>query len=342
MNSKLSFVSQGVFIIAEAGVNHNGQIGMAKRLIDTAKSAGCDAIKFQTFQAEKFVSRFAPKAEYQKKTTDRRESQLEMIKKLELDEQDHRKMMEYCVQKGIMFLSTPFDLESITLLHNLGLKIFKVSSGDIMNLPYLRKIGGLRGQVILSTGMAEMEDIKKALEVLMGNGTKKQDITVLHCTTAYPAPYEEVNLRAMLAIQETFQIKVGYSDHTQGIEISIAAVALGARVVEKHLTLDRRMEGPDHQSSLEPDEFKAMVQAIRHVEKAMGDGMKRPADSALKIRPAALKSIVAAKSIKKNEVMSDENIAVKRPGTGISPMRWDEVLGKKAVRDFAADELIEI
>lgn len=331
------------FIIAEAGVNHNGSLELAKKLIDVASEAGADAVKFQTFKAEKLVSRYAPKAEYQKKKTTADESQLEMVKKLELDAAAHKTLIDYCKNKNIRFLSTPFDLESIDLLSELGLDIFKIPSGEITNLPYLRKIGALKKEIILSTGMADLGEIEDALDVLMEVGTELEDITVLHCNTEYPTPTHDVNLRAMLTIKAAFPgIQVGYSDHTLGIEIPIAAVAMGATVIEKHFTLDKNMEGPDHRASLEPDELKAMVCAIRNIEKALGSGIKKPSPSELKNILIARKSIVAARNIQKGESFTEENLTIKRPGTGITAMRWDEVLKMKATRDFNADEIIDL
>ena len=331
------------FIIAEAGVNHNGRLELAKKLIDVAAEAGADAVKFQTFKAEKVVSRYAPKAEYQKKTTTADESQLEMVKKLELDAAAHKTLIDYCKTKNIRFLSTPFDLESIDLLNELGLDIFKIPSGEITNLPYLRKIGTLKKETILSTGMADLGEIEDALDVLTAAGTKLKDITVLHCNTEYPTPMQDVNLKAMQTIKFAFPgIHVGYSDHTEGIEIPAAAVAMGATIIEKHFTLDKNMEGPDHKASLEPDDLKAMVCAIRNIEKALGSGIKKPSPSELKNILIARKSIVAARDIKKSEPFTEENLTVKRPGTGISPMRWDEVLKMKATRDFNADEIIDL
>ena len=329
------------FIIAEAGVNHNGSLELAKKMIDVAVDADADAVKFQTFKAEKVVSRYAPKAEYQKKTTTADESQLEMIKKLELDAVAHQTLIEYCTKKNIRFLSTPFDLESINLLNELGLDIFKIPSGEITNLPYLRKIGALEKKIILSTGMADLGEIEDALEALTGAGTRLKDITVLHCNTEYPTPFKDVNLRAMLTIKAAFSgIKVGYSDHTSGIEAPIAAVAMGATIIEKHFTLDKNMEGPDHKASLEPHKLKAMVQAIRNIEIALGNGIKKPTPSELKNRSIVRKSIVAARDIEKSEVLTEENLTVKRPGTGISPMRWNEVIGQKANRSYREDEVI--
>jgi N,N'-diacetyllegionaminate synthase len=330
------------FIIAEAGVNHNGSVEIAKRMIEVAKECGADAIKFQTFKAEEVVSKYAPKAEYQKQTTGEIESHLQMVKKLELSFDDFIVLKEYCDKLGIMFLSTPFDFESIDFLNSLGLEIFKISSGEITNLPYLEKIGKLRKKVILSTGMADLGEIEDALDILTSCGTKKEDITILHCNTEYPTPYEDVNLLAMLTIKEAFKVKVGYSDHTPGIEVPIAAVALGASVIEKHFTLDRNMQGPDHKSSLEPNELKAMVRAIRNVEKALGDGIKKPSPSEIKNKIIVRRSIVAKRNIKRGEIFNEENITVKRPATGISPMRWYEILGKTATRDYKEDEIIEI
>jgi len=330
-----------VFIIAEVGVNHNGSLEMAFQLIDVAVAAGADAVKFQTFKAEKVIAVNAPKADYQKETTGADESQLEMVKKLELDETAHIRLHQHCRHKGIQFLSTPFDLESIDLLNRLGLEIFKIPSGEITNLPYLRKLGVLKKRLILSTGMADLGEIENALDVLTESGTPLENITVLHCNTEYPTPFEDVNLRAMLTIRNAFPgIAVGYSDHTNGIEVPIAAVAMGATIIEKHFTLDRNLPGPDHKASLEPDELKAMVQAIRNIEKALGNGIKRPSPSEVKNKPIARKSLVATQPIKTGELFSAENITAKRPGVGISPMRWDEVLGQAAQKDYEKDELI--
>jgi len=335
-------IENKTFIIAEAGVNHNGNIEIAKKMIEVAKECGADAIKFQTFKAEKVISRYAPKAEYQKQTTGETDSQLEMVKKLELSFDDFIVLKEYCDKLNIMFLSTPFDFESIDFLNDLGLEIFKIPSGEITNLPYLEKIGKLGKKVILSTGMADLGEIEDALDILISCGTKKENITVLHCNTEYPTPYEDVNFLAMLTIKEAFKVKVGYSDHTLGIEVPIAAVALGASVIEKHFTLDKNMEGPDHKASLEPHELKAMIDAIVNIEKALGNGIKKPSKSELKNKDIARKSIVAKREIKKGEIFTEDNITVKRPGNGISPMRWYEVLGKVASRDYKEDELIEI
>ena len=329
-----------VFIIAEAGVNHNGDIDLAKKLVDKASEVGADAIKFQSFRAEKLVTRNAKKAEYQENTTDKEESQFEMIKKLELGYEEHQRLINHCRSKGIMFLSSPFDLESIDLLNDLGLEIFKIPSGEITNLPYLRKIGRLGKKVILSSGMSTLGDIEKALEILRNNGST--DITVLHCNTEYPTPIIDVNLLAMNTIREAFKVKVGYSDHTLGIEVPIAAVALGATIIEKHFTLDKTMEGPDHKASLEPREFKEMVRCIRNIELALGDGIKRITESERKNVNIARKSIVTSRDINKGETFTEANLVIKRPGNGICPMRWDEIIGRVAIRDFREDEMIEI
>jgi len=309
-------------------------------MIDEASKFGADAVKFQSFKTEKLVSKYADKAEYQKQTTDIKESQYEMIKKLELDADAHRELITHCNLKGIKFLSSPFDLESIDLLNNLGLDILKIPSGEITNLPYLEKIGNFNKKVILSTGMSDLGEIEDALDILIKNGTERDKITVLQCNTEYPTPFEDVNLRAMLTIKKAFDVKVGFSDHTPGIEIPIAAVALGAEITEKHFTLDKNMEGPDHKASLEPDEFTAMVKAIRNVEKSLGSGIKKPSRSEAKNMPIARKSIVAIKKIEKGELFTNENIGIKRPGKGISSMRWYEVLGTLASKDYQEDELI--
>jgi N,N'-diacetyllegionaminate synthase len=327
-----------VFIIAEGGVNHNGDFDNAKKLISEAKNAGADAVKFQTFKSEKVISKFAQKAEYQKETTDRNESQLDMVRKLELSYDDFIKLKKYCDELGIIFMSTPFDLESIDFLNGLNLDIFKIPSGEITNLPYLIKIGELKKKIILSTGMCSLNEIGAAIKVLKINGT--HDITVLHCNTEYPTPNKDVNLQAMLTIKKIFNLEVGYSDHTLGIEVPIAAVAMGASVIEKHFTLDNNMKGPDHKASLEPQELKAMVDAIRSIEIAMGNGEKKPTESEIKNILIARKSIIASRCIKKGDIFTEANLTVKRPGNGISPMRWFEVLGQRAVKDFEEDELI--
>lgn len=329
-----------IFIIAEAGVNHNGSIELAKKLIDVASDSGADAVKFQTFKAQNLVSKNAQKADYQKQTTDTKESQFDMIKKLELDLDTHKELMAYCRTKNIMFLSTPFDHDSIELLNDLGLEIFKIPSGEITNLPYLRHIGKLNKKVILSTGMADIGEIEDALDVLTQAGTKKEDITVLHANTMYPTPMEDVNLKAMVTIGNSFDIAFGYSDHTLGFEVDIAAVALGACCIEKHFTLDKSMDGPDHKASLEPDELKAMVKAIRNIELALGSSVKKPSKSEIPNMSVARKSIVAKTTIKKGEILSEENLSIKRPGDGINPMRWDEIVGSVALRDYNEDELI--
>ncbi len=329
-----------VFIIAEAGVNHNGSIELAKKLIDVASETGADAVKFQTFKATNLVSKNAQKADYQKQTTDKNESQFDMIKKLELDMDTHKELIAYCKTKNIMFLSTPFDHDSIVLLNDLGLEIFKIPSGEITNLPYLRHIGKLNKKVVLSTGMADIGEIEDALDVLLEAGTKKEDITVLHANTMYPTPMEDVNLKAMVTIGNTFNIDFGYSDHTLGIEVDIAAVAMGATCIEKHFTLDKTMEGPDHKASLEPDELKAMVTAIRNIELALGNSIKKPSKSETPNIQVARKSIVAKRDIKEGELLSEENLIVKRPGNGINPMRWDEIVGSTAIKDYKEDALI--
>lgn len=329
-----------VFVIAEAGVNHNGNIEIAKKLIDAASAAGADAVKFQTFRAESLVCKTAKKAEYQLGVTDRSETQYDMLKKLELTEQMHKELMEYCAKKKIMFLSTPFDIGSVKLLSKLGMQIFKIPSGEITNLPYLREIAGHQKKVILSTGMSNMNEVKAAVDVLKENGAA--DIILLHCNTQYPTPVSDVNLLAMVRMHEELGLPVGYSDHTLGIEVPIAAAALGAAVIEKHFTLNKNMEGPDHKASLEPQELKRMVEGIRKTELALGVGIKQASDSEKENRDIVRKSIVAASSIKKGEKYTEENLTVKRPGIGISPMRWDEVIGKTAGRDYETDEMIQI
>ncbi len=329
-----------VYIIAEAGVNHNGSFEFAKKLVDAAKEAGADCVKFQTFISKNIVSKNAVKADYQKQHTQAEETQYDMLKKLELSFEEFVELNDYCKSKNIEFMSTAFDFDSIDFLQSLGMGTWKIPSGDITNLPYLIKIAKLNKPVILSTGMSTMNDIRNAINALKDNGAK--ELTVLHCTTEYPTPFDDVNLKAMLTIKNEFGLKVGYSDHTKGIEVPIAAVALGATVIEKHFTLDRNMEGPDHKASLEPDELKAMVDSIRHIESALGDGMKQPAESEKKNMDVARKSIIAKKGIKAGEVFTEENLTIKRPGDGISPMRWFDVIGKVASRDFEEDELIEL
>ena len=329
-------------IIAEAGVNHNGDIGLARQLIDAAAQAGADLVKFQTFNADRQVTRTAKKADYQTQTTGSNESQHEMLRLLELTEEMHHQLIAHCAARNIGFFSTGFDVESVDLLLSLGQEHFKIPSGEITNLPYLRHIGQLSKNVILSTGMATLGDIEAAIDVLEQAGTARAQITVLHCTTEYPTPMNEVNLRAIQSIHAAFGVAVGYSDHTQGIEVAIAAVAMGATVIEKHFTHDRSLPGPDHKASLEPTELKAMVTAIRNIEVALGDGIKRLTPSEARNKPVAHKSLVASQAIKAGEAFSAQNITTKRPGTGVSPMRWDEVIGRAASRDFVADELIEL
>lgn len=329
-----------VYIIAEAGVNHNGQFDLAVKMIEEAAKAGADAVKFQTFKAELLVSKKAPKARYQIENTGNNETQLMMLKKLELSERDFIKLAEYAKEINIDFLSTPFDNDSIDFLNNLDMPYFKIPSGEITNLPYLSKIASTRKPVIISTGMCTMDEIEQALDVF--RDYNRDMITLLHCNTQYPTPYVDVNLLAMRTMGNRFGVRIGYSDHTPGIEIPIAAVALGAVVVEKHFTLDRNMEGPDHKASLEPEELKAMITAIRNVEKALGDGEKKPTPSEISNIVVTRKSIVAKRDILKGETFTEENITTKRPGDGISPMRWHEVLGRTAKRDFFADEKIEL
>ena len=331
-----------VLIIAEAGVNHNGSIEIAKQLVDKAVEAGVDVVKFQTFKAEKLVSKSAKQAEYQKKNMGKvaDDSQYNMLKKLELSEKDHQTLIDYCNKKKVKFFSTPFDLESIDYLHSLNLGLWKIPSGEITNYPYIKRIAQCGEPVILSTGMCELDDVTAAMNALIKNGVNREQITILHCNTEYPTPYEDVNLKAMLELQEKYQVKVGYSDHTRGIEVPIAAVALGATVIEKHFTLDRNMPGPDHKASLEPEELKAMVSAIRHIELALGNGHKTVSPSEQKNIAIARKSIVAACHIEKGEILTEKNLSVKRPGSGLSPMRWEEVLGTKAIKDFEEEEMI--
>lgn len=336
-------MSKSVLIIAEAGVNHNGSIEIAKQLVDKAAEAGADIIKFQTFKAEKLVSKSAKQAEYQKKNTcSTDDSQLNMLKKLELSPENHEVLIQYCQNKGIRFFSTAFDMDSIDFLHSLNLGLWKIPSGEITNYPYIKKIAQYHEPVIMSTGMCEIDDISAAINVLLKYGIKREQITILHCNTEYPTPYEDVNLRAMLSIKNDFQVKVGYSDHTKGLEVPIAAVALGASVIEKHFTLHRNMEGPDHKASLEPNELKAMVSAIRHIEQALGNKEKSISASERKNIAIARKSIVAARLIKKGEILSEENLTVKRPGTGISPMKWESVIGTFATKDYKEEDQIEL
>lgn len=330
-------------VIAEAGVNHNGDIKLAKQLIAVAAEAGADLVKFQTFVTASNISRNAPKAEYQRVSTDPKESQYAMVRKLELSKDDHLELIGECKKRGIGFFSTAFDASSIDLLEELNIGDYvKVPSGELTNLPYLRYLTRHGKHVLLSTGMANLSEIEAAIDIVETAGTPRERITLLHCTTEYPAPVEDVNLRAMVNMGRAFGVAVGYSDHTRGIEIPIAAVALGAIVIEKHFTLDRNLPGPDHRASLEPDELKALVQGIRNIEKALGNGIKRPSPSELKNKLISRKSIVAARPIKAGEVFTEDNLMVKRPGTGLSPMLWDDTIGRPASRDFNQDELIEL
>lgn len=331
-----------VFIIAEAGVNHNGQLDLAIEMVDIAAEAGADSVKFQTFKSELEITSAAEKADYQKLTSGDGESLLAMAKKLELSDSDHLYLRDYCISKNILFLSTPFESRSIDFLDSLGMPIFKVSSGQVTNLPFLRKIGRLRKELIVSTGMATMEEIGEALNILVAAGTEKEKITLLHCTTAYPTPYDDANLLAMHTIRNAYGVKVGYSDHTLGIEVPIAAVALGASVIEKHFTLSCNMEGPDHKASIEPRELIQMVSSIRNIEKALGDGLKIPKSSEIVNTQVARRCIVANRLIKKGEIISEESITVKSPATGLSPMLWDSVVGSVAIKDFEYEQAIEI
>lgn len=334
-------MTQGTLIIAEAGVNHNGDLSLAKQLVEAAAWAGADLVKFQTFSADSLVTQAARKAAYQIDTTGELESQYQMLRRLELSPEMHRELVAHCASSGIGFFSTAFDIQSIDFLMSLGQDRVKIPSGEITNLPYLRHVGNLGRPVILSTGMATLGEIEAAINALEQAGTPRALLTVLHCTTEYPAPISDVNLRAMQSIQTAFGTKVGYSDHTPGIEASIAAVALGACVIEKHLTLEKNMPGPDHRASLEPKEFKTMVDAIRNIEKALGDGIKRLAPGERRNQSVARKSLVASKAILAGTRFSPENLTAKRAGAGISPMRWDDVVGRTASRDFAVDEPIE-
>ena len=329
-------------IIAEAGVNHNGSIATAKKMIDVAGEAGIDYVKFQTFTAEGLVTQSADKAEYQKELTDKDETQFEMLKKLELDRIAHEELIQYCEQKDIQFLSTAFDHDSIDFLAELNIPFFKIPSGEITNLPHLLHVGRMGRPVVMSTGMATLEEVRAAMDVLLEAGVNKHDLTILHCNTEYPTPIADVNLRAMLTIRDELGVKVGYSDHTLGIQVPVIAVTLGASVIEKHFTLDRTLPGPDHAASLEPGELKAMVSAIRSIEEVLGDGVKKPSKSEKKNIPIARKSIVAKKPIKKGETFSGDNLTVKRPGTGISPMEWDKIIGQSADLEYLTDDLIKL
>lgn len=331
-----------VLIIAEAGVNHNGDLNLATELIDLAAESGADFVKFQTFNADSLVTADAEKAPYQNSNSAKKESQLDMLRRLELSPENHYELAAYCKQRDVGFLSTAFDIESLNFLFDLGQKIFKIPSGEITNLPYLQHLGKVNKSIILSTGMANMTEIEAAIICLEQSGTRRDDMTVLHCTSEYPAPIKEVNLRAMQSIHTAFGVAVGYSDHTMGIEVPIAAAALGATVIEKHITINQMLPGPDHRSSLGPGEFMAMVAAIRNIEQALGDGIKCPTPSEARNAPLIRKSLVATRPIKLGECFSGKNITAKRPAYGISPMRWNEVIGQIAPRDFAKDEPIEL
>jgi N,N'-diacetyllegionaminate synthase len=330
-----------VIVIAEAGVNHNGDLDLAKRLIEIAATAGADYVKFQTFNADRIVTRDASKAEYQNRTTDSLESQFNMLKKLELTPEMHVDLIAHCAKKSIKFLSTGFDIESVEMLVNLGQRLIKVPSGEITNYPYLRYVGSLQLPIILSTGMSTLREIGEALDVLESSGSARSAITILHCTTEYPAPISEVNLRAIETIRTTFKVAVGYSDHTEGIDVSIGAVALGATVIEKHFTTSRSLPGPDHRASLEPSELAALISALRKMEVALGDGVKAPTASELGNIQIARRSIVARTSIRLGEFFSESNLTTKRPGSGISPMQWNKLIGQRSLRDYLPDELID-
>lgn len=329
-----------VFIIAEAGVNHNGDLNIAKKLIDAAADAGADAVKFQTFKADALVTNKAEKAQYQLETTEKSETQRQMLKKLELTAEMHEELIAHCREKNILFMSTPFDMSSIQLLKKFNMSIYKIPSGEITNLPYLREMASLGKKIILSTGMSTLEEIKEAVDILKKYGAA--DVCVLHCNTSYPTPFEDVNLKAMVTLMDILDLEVGYSDHTIGIEVPIAAVAMGATIIEKHFTLDKGMSGPDHKASLEPDELKQMVRCIRNIEKALGDGKKQVSASESGNMSVVRKSIVAAEKIHKGEIFTERNLTTKRPGMGISPMRWDEVIGKVADREYEMDEMIQL
>lgn len=333
--------TENVFIIAEAGVNHNGDLDKARRLIDAAAKAGCDAVKFQTFRASGLVARSAGMAEYQKVNTGRAESQYDMLKRLELDDEAHYVLKRHAAEQGIVFFSTAFDMISLEFLCALDIPVWKIPSGEITNYPYLARIAGLGKPVILSTGMATVAEIDEAVRVLLEHGLARDRLCILHCNTDYPTPMRDVNLKAMATLGQTFGTAFGYSDHTLGIEIPVAATALGARVLEKHFTLDRKLPGPDHKASLEPDELSRMVEAVRMIEAALGDGIKRPSPSESKNRGVARKSVVAARPIRAGERFSEENLAVKRPGGGISPMEWPRLIGHVAVRDFGEEEQVQ-
>jgi N,N'-diacetyllegionaminate synthase len=329
-------------IIAEAGVNHNGDLKLAKRLVDVAAEAGADLVKFQTFKVNHLITKNAAKAEYQIETTSKDESQFEMLTKLELTEAMHESLISYCKKKKIKFFSSGFDIQSLDYLNLLGLSQFKIPSGEITNLPYLRHVGTFSKPIILSTGMSTIYEIEDALKALEKVGMQRKDITVLHCNSQYPTPMIDVNLKAMCTIRDTLGVNIGYSDHTLGVEVAIAAVALGATVIEKHFTLDRNMLGPDHKASLEPEELALMIRSIRNIEQSLGENVKRPSPSELKNKTIARKSLVARIPIKNGEIFTKENITTKRPGDGVSPMLWDKIVGQVAKRDFATDELISL
>lgn len=331
-----------VIIIAEAGVNHNGNLELARRMVDEARRAGADYVKFQTAVPELVISSIAPKAEYQKETTGKEQSQLEMCRAIHLPLTDYAGLADLCHEKGIGFMSTPFDLVSIDTLAPLGMDYWKIPSGEITNLPYLRKIASKGGRVILSTGMSTLDEVARAVEILEKGGIPRADISLLHCNTQYPTPMDDVNLRAMETLRSLGCGRVGYSDHTVGIEVPVAAVAMGAQIIEKHFTLDKTMEGPDHRASLDPAELRAMVSAIRNIEKAAGSPEKRVSPSERANIEVARKSIVAARDIAAGEIFTEENITVKRPGNGLSPMLWDDVIGQRAARDFTYDSLITL
>ena len=328
-------------ILAEAGANHNGSIKLAKKLISVAADSGADFVKFQTFITENIITKNAIKADYQKKQTDPRESQFEMSKKLELSRNDHLELIEHCKLSGIEFLSTAFDIDSVNFLNELDIPFYKIASGEITNLPLIRYLGSMGKPIVMSTGMSNLKEIENAMNVLLNSGMKKNDLTLLHCNTEYPTPFDDVNLLAMVSLRDKFQIKVGYSDHTPGIEVPIAATALGAEIIEKHFTLDRTLPGPDHAASLEPKELKNMVSSIRNIQSALGNGVKIPSKSELKNISIARKSIVAKFKIKKGEIFSESNLTIKRPGTGISPMDWDEIIGQKSNENYNEDDLIK-
>ena len=328
-------------IIAEAGVNHNGSLSLAKRLIDVASEARADYVKFQTFKAGSVVTETADKAEYQKDSTGEKESQYDMLKKLELSFEDHKKLISYCNKKNIRFLSTAFDLDGLSLLEKINIPLIKIPSGEITSFPYLQKIGEMGKPIIMSTGMSSLNEISNSIDVLINSGAKKENITILHCNTEYPTPMEDVNLSAMITIRDELGVSVGYSDHSLGIEVPIAAAALGAKVIEKHITIDKNLPGPDHGASIEPIELKNMVKSIRNIEKALGSGIKEPSPSEIKNIVIARRSIVASKFIKKDEKFSVNNLTLKRPGSGISPMNWEKIIGKKAKKNFNKDDLIE-